>query len=213
MLAVVGALAAVVEARRSGRGQVVDASMCDGAMLLMSASYAFEPGGPRGTNLLDSGAPFYEVYETADHRHIAVGALLDKFWLALVTTLGLSESDKWRERREADWPFLKRELAAVFATKTQAEWLEEFAGVPACVTPVLRRDELAMYPHHAARNALIQVDGVEAPAPAPRFGSAAPPRPERPPLRGEHTVDVLRGIGYSQSRIEGLLANRTVFRT
>jgi alpha-methylacyl-CoA racemase len=212
MLAVVGALAAVLQARRTGRGQVVDASMCDGAMLLNSASYAFAPTGPRGTNLLDSGAPFYEVYECADGRHLAVGAILDKFWLALLRVLGLSESARWRERREADWPELKRELAAVFARRTLGDWIDEFSGVAACVTPVLRRDELAAYPHHVARQALVNVDGADVPAPAPRFADGPMVVRGGAPKRGEHTVELLRGIGYPQSRIDELLASGTVYR-
>lgn len=211
MLAVVGALAAVLQAQRTGHGQVVDVAMCDGAMLLNSASYAFAPSGPRGTNLLDSGAPFYEVYECADGRHLAVGAVLDKFWLALLGVLGLSESATWRQRREADWPELKRKLAEVFARRTQVEWLDEFARVPACVTPVLRREELAAYPHHVARQALTRVDGVDLPAPAPRFGAGSQAAPEGAPIRGEHTVDLLRGIGYPRSRIDELLAAGTVY--
>lgn len=212
MLAVVGALAAVVQAQRTGRGQVVDAAMCDGAMLLNAASYAFATSGPRGTNLLDSGAPFYEVYECADGRHLAVGAILDKFWLALLTVLGQSDSTMWRERREADWPQLKAELATIFSSRTRAEWLEEFAGVPACVSPVLSRDELGTYPHHVARNALVNVDGAEVPAPAPRFGAGPATAPEGAPNRGEHTVEVLRKLGYSRSRIDELLAARTAYR-
>lgn len=212
MFAVVGVLAALIEVRRSGCGQVVDAAMSDGAMLLSSAAFAFAPSGPRGTNLLDSGAPFYEVYETADHRHLAVGAIMDKFWLTLLTVLGLSDSARWRERREADWPVLKTELAEVFVSRTQAEWIAEFAGVPACVTPVLRREDIATYPHHVDRRALVCVDGAEVPAPAPRFGGAAVVPRGGAPNRGEHTVDVLRAIGYSDARINELVAARTAHR-
>jgi len=183
-----------------------------GAMLANAASYAFATSGPRGTNLLDSGAPFYEVYECADGRHLAVGAILDKFWLALLTVLGQSDSTMWRERREADWPQLKAELATIFSSRTRAEWLEEFAGVPACVSPVLSRDELGTYPHHVARNALVNVDGAEVPAPAPRFGAGPATAPEGAPNRGEHTVEVLRKLGYSRSRIDELLAARTAYR-
>ncbi len=173
MLAVVGALAALTDARRTGRGRVVDAAMCDGAMLLASATYAFDPPGPRGTNLLDSGAPFYEVYETSDGQHVAVGALLDPFWRALLEVLGRADDPRWRDRRAADWPALKSELREIFAGRTRAEWVAAFAGTVACVSPVLRRDELADFPHHAARRALIEVDGVPVPAPAPRFGPGA----------------------------------------
>lgn len=212
MLAVVGALAALHEARQEGRGRVVDAAMSDGAMLLTAASYAFAPAGPRGTNLLDSGAPFYEVYETADGRHLAVGALLDKFWLAFLEALGLAGSARWRERRAVDWPELKGELARIFASRTRAEWLEVFAGSPACVSPVLRRDELASYPHHAARRALVHVDGTEVPASAPRFGSDLPAPVAGAPARGEHTAPLLREAGYSEVRLTELLAAGVLYK-
>ncbi|MCU1590185.1 MAG: CoA transferase [Frankiales bacterium] len=168
---VVGILAALVERSVSGRGQVVDAAMVDGASSLLAMFYAIAAGGgwseKRGTNLLDGGAPFYDTYECADGEYVAVGALEPQFFAELVDVLKLDHAPGQGEI--ARWPELRDRLRATFLTRTRDEWAVLFEGRPACVTPVLHLGEAAAHPHLAARGTVIEVDGVPQPAPAPRF--------------------------------------------
>jgi alpha-methylacyl-CoA racemase len=180
MFLALGVVSAVLAARATGRGQVVDAAIVDGASVLQAATWGYLADGGwtdrRGANLLDGGAPFYSVYATSDGRHMAVGALEPKFYATLIELLyapsgppaglpGQHEMDRWAELRSA--------LAARFATRTQAEWTAVFEGTDACVAPVLPMREAPAHPHLAARGTYIEVDGVPQPAPAPRFGPAA----------------------------------------
>jgi alpha-methylacyl-CoA racemase len=169
MLLAVGVLAALVERERSGAGQVVDAAMVDGAALLTTFLHGMRNGGmwshPRGENLLDGGAPFYDTYETADGRYVAVGAIEPQFYAALLAGLGLAGEELPAQQDRSGWPVLRERFAAVFACRTRDEWASLFADTDACVTPVLAPDEAAAHPHNAARG--VFVDG--APAPAPRF--------------------------------------------
>ncbi|MBO0821720.1 MAG: CoA transferase, partial [Nocardiopsaceae bacterium] len=182
MFLALGVVSAVLAARATGRGQVVDAAIVDGASVLQAATWGYLAGGAwtdrRGANFLDGGAPYYSVYPTADGRHMAVGALEPKFYATLVELLfapegapadlpGQHDTDRWGELRSA--------LAARFATRTQAEWTAVFSGSDACVAPVLPMREAPAHPHLAARGTYVEVDGVTQPAPAPRFGSAASP--------------------------------------
>jgi alpha-methylacyl-CoA racemase len=183
MLLTVGVLAALLERERSGRGQVVDAAMVDGSALLTTFLHGLLGAGmwplPRGENLLDGGAPFYDTYRTSDDGFIAVGAIEPPFYAALLGGLGLGDEDLPVQFDRDGWPKLRDVLAARFAERTRAEWTAVFDGLDACVAPVLTPAEAPSHPHNRARGTFVEVDGVPQPAPAPRFGRtpAAVPRP------------------------------------
>ena len=211
MLLAVGILAALLERERSGLGQVVDAAMVDGSALLTSFLHGMRAAGgwrdERGTNLLDGGAPFYDTYESADGRYLAVGALEPRFYAALLAGLGLAGDDSLPAQYDrAGWPVLRARLSDAFRGRTQAEWGEVFAGTDACVAPVLGPAEAPAHPHNAARGVFIDVGGVVQPAPAPRFGRTAAGLPEPPPRPGADTDAVLGGLGYTAAQITDLRA-------
>ncbi|GAA3808105.1 CaiB/BaiF CoA-transferase family protein [Sphaerisporangium flaviroseum] len=165
-----GVLLALIERGRTGRGKVIDAAMVDGAAILFAMfCHSAQSGlwGPRGTNLLDTGAPMYDTYETADGRHLAVGALEPAFWAELLARTGLTDLPSRDDR--ANWPEIRDRLAATFKSKTRAEWEEIFEGSDACVSPVLDMGEAARHPHNTARGTFVEVGGVTQPAPAPRL--------------------------------------------
>jgi alpha-methylacyl-CoA racemase len=178
---VLGVLAALVERQRSGTGQVVDAAIVDGVSSLAAAMWTLRGAGAwrdeRGTNRLDSGAPFYDVYRTADGGHMAVGALEPAFYDRFVRGLGLDPAGLPAQDDRAGWPELRACFTAAFAGRTRDEWTAVFAGSDACVTPVLSFGEAADDPHLAHRGSLIEVDGVRQPAPAPRFSRTPPGAP------------------------------------
>ncbi|GAA1568332.1 CaiB/BaiF CoA-transferase family protein [Kribbella sancticallisti] len=193
---VVGVLAALVEARGSGRGQVVDAAIVDGAAHLTTMLLGVLAGGSwkqeRGTNLLDTGAPFYDVYETSDGKFMAVGALEPQFYDELIRLLEVEAPDRYDV---ANWPDLRKLLAETFAQRTQAEWTEVFDGTDACVSPVLPL--AADHPHLVARGTFVEKDGVRQAAPAPRF-SRTPSELSEPPARaGQHTREALADWGVT----------------
>jgi alpha-methylacyl-CoA racemase len=178
MLLVVGVLAALWEAQRSGQGQVVDAAMVDGASLLTQLVWGLLGQDAwtdvRGANLLDGHAPFYDTYTCADGRHVAVGALEPQFYGELVRGLGLHQRADLPAQDDRDgWPQLRSLFTEVFATKTRDEWAEVFAGSDACVTPVLSFAEAAVHPPLVARSTIVAPDGVQQAAPAPRFSRTA----------------------------------------
>lgn len=214
MYLVVGVLAALLEARGSGRGQVVDAAIVDGAAGLTAMLHGLLAAGVwqdrRGVNLLDSGAPFYDVYETADGRWMAVGALEPQFYAALLT--GLDLGDDVPDRNDPrQWPALRERFTARFRERTQAEWTETFERTDACVAPVLSLTEAAAHPHLAARGTFVEHAGVVQPAPAPRF-SRTPGTLDEPPARpGQHTRDALGDWGVDD--VEQLLADGVVTQT
>ena len=172
MLLALGLVCGILEARTSGTGQVVDAAMVDGAAVLSTMFHALRQagmwGGEPGTNLLDSGAHFYEVYETADGGHVAVGALEPHFYAELLRLLEL-DSDDFPQWDRARWPELKQRFAEVFATRTRDEWARLLEPAEACATPVLAFDEAPAHRHNAARDTFVVIDGRVQPAPAPRF--------------------------------------------
>lgn len=182
MLLAMGMLAAIVPARATGVGQVVDAAMVDGVAMLMGALIGATESGfwneERGTNLLDSGAPFYDCYRCADGRYVAVGAIEAPFYAALLEGLGLTDADLPPQNDEAGWPRIRASFEATFAERTRDEWADRFEGTDACVAPVIPMSELSAHPHLRARSTLVDVDGAVQPAPAPRF-SATPSGPVR----------------------------------
>jgi len=210
MLLALGVVAALLETGRSGAGQVVDAAMVDGAALLTTQFHELLAAGlwreERGANLLDGGAPFYGVYETADGRHLAVGALEPQFYAELLRRLGLDAGDLPGQLDRDGWPLLRERLAALFRTRTREEWCELLAGTDACVAPVLGLGEAPAHPHNRARGTFADVGGVVQPAPAPRF-SRTPCDPPSPAARpGEHTHQALTDWGVSPDEITRLRA-------
>ena len=195
MYLAVGMLAALLEARVSGKGQVVDAAIVDGASHLMTMLYGFRANGvwsdQRGTNLIDGGAPFYGVYETADGEYLAVGALEPEFYAEFVKRLELDEPLSNQVDRTS-WPRLRRRIADTMRTRTQAEWTETFVDSDACVTPVLGMGDAPAHPHLKARETFVDVFGLTQPAPAPRF-SRTPSAVRTPPPQPGSTklADVL----------------------
>lgn len=181
MLLVVGVLAALLERGQSGAGQVIDAAMTDGASLLMSFIHGLRDAqmwnDDRGTNIVDGGAAYYDTYRTADDNHVAVGAVEPEFFENLITTLELEDADIDFQLDPSSWPQWRAALSEKFATKTRDEWDDIFAGVDACVAPVLSPWEAHRHPHHVARESFIEVSGVRQPAPAPRFSRTSPPVP------------------------------------
>jgi alpha-methylacyl-CoA racemase len=210
MLLVVGVLAGLLSANASGAGQVIDAAMVDGVALLMGSIVGLFAGGrwnmQRGANLIDSGAPFYDTYETRDGRFVAVGALERRFYGELLIRCGVR--DRWPDRLNAScWPDMRQELAAAFRARTREEWAEVFKDSDGCVTPVLTLEEVAEDPHIAARGIYSVAGGALDFAPAPRFSStqtAAPPGPNAAP--GGHTLEILTELGYDQAARERLLS-------
>lgn len=208
MLLVVGVLAALDHARRTGEGQVVDAAMVEGASLLLSmqrtmAAQGLWSGG-RGGNLLDTGAPFYDVYETADGSWVSFGALEPQFYAELLDRLGLTEEfgDGQDPRR---WPALRERLTAVIGSRSRDDWDEVFADSDACYAPVLSMDEAPTHEHNVARGSFVDVDGDLQARPAPRFSATptADPRPSTAP--GAHSREVLADAGFGEDEIERLL--------
>lgn len=199
MLLAVGVLAACLEARRSGQGQVVDAAMVDGSALLMAGTFGLRAAGiwrdERGSNVLDGGAPWYGVYPTADGGHLALGAVEPRFYARLVEALGFAPDELPPRNDRSRWPQLRAALAARIRERTREEWARHLDGIDACATPVLSCAEAPRHPHLQARATLVERDGVVQPAPAPRF-SRTPSALDRPPPRpGEHTDEVLREWG------------------
>jgi alpha-methylacyl-CoA racemase len=177
MLLAFGIVCALLEARSSGRGQVVDAAMTDGTALLMALTYALKDAGKwtnrRGANLLDGGAPHYNVYRCADAKWIAVGALEPQFYAAFLDGLGIDDPAFRPVAPQSSWQALRERIGAVVATRTRDEWCAAFEGTDACVAPVLDLDEAPQHPHNVARGTFVQRDGLLQPAPAPRFHGSA----------------------------------------
>jgi alpha-methylacyl-CoA racemase len=203
----IGVLAALVERAASGRGQVIDVAMVDGVASQTAFLHGLLALGAwstqRGTNLLDGGAPFYDTYRCADGGFVAVGALEPPFFTELCTRLDLDAAD-WPQYDRDRWPALRAELTRIFRSRPRDDWAAHFADTDACVAPVLDLAEAPTHPHHRARGTFATVDGVVQPAPAPRL-SRTPGAIDRPPPRpGEHTDEVLAGLGLDADAIAGL---------
>lgn len=205
MLLAVGVLAALIAARHTGEGQVVDAAMVDGSALLMASHHglmadgSWEPG--RESNLLDGAAPFYTTYRTSDGEHMAVGALEPQFYNELLELLGLDSNSLPAQMDREGWSETREAIASRFAERTRDEWEGVFSGRDACVAPVLSIREAPAHPHNRERETFIEVGGFVQPAPAPRFSSTPPGRPAPPVAAGADTDAVLAGLGYSPDRV------------
>ncbi len=203
-----GVVAALLEASRSGKGQVVDAAMVDGAAYLMAMMYGFRSAGQwqdeRGVNMLDTGAPWYEVYETSDGKWLALGAIEARFYGELLTGLGLAGADLAKQHDRKRWPELRAIFASVIKAKSRAEWVAIFEGKDACVTPVLSLDEVAVDPHMQQRKTLQTVDGVQSPQPAPRFSRTPPVAGAAAREPGAESEQVLTEFGFSAAEIADL---------
>jgi alpha-methylacyl-CoA racemase len=206
-----GVLGALIEARSSGHGQVVDAAMFEGAALLGTSVFVmmgmglYDPQRP-GAHLSDTGAHFYDVYETQDGRHIAVGAIEPQFYAQLLKGLGLDAASLPKQMDAASWPDMKRRFAEIFRSKSRAEWEKIFEGTDACVTPVLSPTEAAEDPHARSRGSFTHAGGVLQPAPTPRFSRTPGALSRLPPMPGADTDQALAAWGLSAERLAALRA-------
>lgn len=208
MLLAFGILAALLERAQSGQGQVVDAAMVDGAALLMAPIFGMRArgrwGSERAANLLDGAAPFYDSYACACGGFVAVGPIEPAFFDAMLAKLGLDPALFEGRMEPANWPAQKALLAATFALKSRDAWAAIFAGSDACVAPILSMAEAPHHPHNAARGTFVERDGAMQPAPAPRFSRTPATLRAPPPLRGEHSQDILAEFGFSAAEIAAL---------
>jgi len=206
-----GIVCALLEATRSGQGQVVDAAMVDGAASLAAAVFGLRAMGiwtdERGDNILDSGSPWYDVYETRDGKYVAIGSIEKRFYQELLERTGLAGEALPPQRDKARWPELRARLTEVFKGKTREEWCAVMEGSDVCFAPVLSMAEAARHPHNAARGTFVEVDGVPQPAPAPRFSRSKPAIQRPPSRRGEHTEPALADWGFSAADIAALRAD------
>jgi alpha-methylacyl-CoA racemase len=214
MLLAFGMVCALYEARKSGIGQVVDAAMTDGSATLMAMIYGLKAAGlwtdKPGTNLLDTGAHFYDTYETADNKFIAIGAIEPQFYELLLKLAEIDDPDFQNQLDFAQWPQLKDKLTAVFKTKTREAWCEIMEGSDVCFAPVLSMSEAPEHPHNKQRKTFIKNEGVLQPAPAPRFSRTAPEIKGPPPTPGQDTESVLTDFGFSGQEIESLKLSEAI---
>jgi alpha-methylacyl-CoA racemase len=216
MMLAFGMLAAILHAQKTAQGQVIDCAMVDGSALLASMIWGLAAQGvwleQRGSNMLDSGAHFYDTYACADGGHISIGPIEAKFYSEFLSRLGIPEADDYaRQHDRALWPSLKKRLAAVFATKTRSEWCTLFEGSDACVAPVLSLAEAPHDPHNAERKTFVTAGGVTQPRPAPRFSATPASDPVMPKIaEGTDSAALLRAVGYSEEKIDALRASGAV---
>ncbi len=204
----IGVLAAMLSARATGRGQVIDAAMTDGSASLMSAIYGMHGSGlvndERGSNIIDGGAFFYGTYQTADGGWVSIGSIERRFYDELITALELDPSDFPDRDDRALWPEYRERVSRVFRTKTRDEWTALMQGTDICFAPVLSLAEAPHHPHNQARCTFIDVDGVVQPAPAPRFSATPTTIPVAPTASGTHTDEIMRSSGYDDGEIAEL---------
>lgn len=214
MFLALGLVAAMLETQRSGKGQVVDAAMVDGAATLMTMFHAFSAMGiwnpERGTNLLDTGAPFYDVYECSDGTYISIGSIEPQFYAELRRLAGLEGTDWDAQMDRGIWPSQKEKLQMLFRTKTRDEWCALMEHTDVCFAPVLSMAEAPKHPHNVARSTFVEHGGVMQPAPAPRFSRTVSEISSLPAHAGQHTTKVLATVGYSAEEIEALVASGAV---
>jgi len=211
-----GVVCALLEASRSGEGQVVDTAMVDGTATLMTMFWTMSQTGmhdqsQRGVNLLDTGAHFYDVYECSDGEYVSIGSIEPQFYAELMRLTGLADDEKFSKRMDREqWPDLKQRIGEVFRSKTRDEWCEIMEHTDVCFAPVLRMDEAKEHPHNVARGTFVEIGGMTQPAPAPRF-SRTTAEIDRPPAHdGEHTTEVLADWGLAEGRIAELVESGAV---
>jgi alpha-methylacyl-CoA racemase len=213
MLLAYGVVCALLEAQRSGQGQVVDAAMVDGSAVMMTMFWAMRSIGifdetRRGENLLDTGAHFYDVYRCKDGGYVSIGSIEPQFYAELLRLTGLEGDPEFALQMDrALWPVLKGRLELLFRTKTRDEWCELMEGTDVCFAPVLTMTEAAEHPHNVERKTFVEVAGVPQPAPAPRFSRTVPEVTGPPAHPGQHTREVLLDWGLDEGRVDGLLAS------
>ena len=209
-----GVVCALLEAQKSGKGQVIDAATIDGSATLMSMFWAmksigmFNENAP-GTNLLDTGAHFYDVFQCQDGKYVSIGSIEPQFYALLLEKTGLTDDPAFAKQMDpSQWPMLKTKLQDVIKQKTQAQWCAIMEGTDVCFAPVLTMTEATQHPHHIARNTFIDIAGVTQPAPAPRFSRTSPETPTPPAHAGQHSTQILNEWGISN--INELLASGAV---
>ena len=208
MLLAYGVVCALLEKARSGQGQVVDAAMVDGASALMGMIYAMKSMGvwrdERGTNMLDTGAHFYDVYETRDAKYVSIGSIEPQFYALLLQQLGLEGEKLPPQMDREQWAALKVRVAEIFKTRTRDEWSAIMEGTDVCYAPVLDLDEAPEHAHLKQRKTFVEAAGVIQPAPAPRFSRTAPELVRPPSFEGQHTDEVLADFGFDAERVAAL---------
>jgi len=214
MLLALGVVAALLEAQKSGQGQVVDAAMTDGTAILMAAIYGMHGAGiwtdDRQANVLDGGAHFYGAYETADGQFISIASIEAKFYDEFMQRTGFSDNDHAAHKARAQWPTNRAEMAALFKTKTRDEWCAILEGTDVCFAPVLSMSEAPGHAHNVARKTFVEVEGVTQPAPAPRFSRTPSQIQKSPSADGTDTNAVLNDWGLSATEIEQLKSTNVV---
>lgn len=216
MLLAFGVVCALLEAQKSGTGQVIDAAMVDGVAILMSMFWAFRQIGhfnesEPGTNLLDTGAHFYDVYKCLDDRYVSIGSIEPQFYSVLLEKTGLAADPTFANQMDSTlWPTLKARLAEVMLTKTSDEWCALMEGTDVCFAPVLTMSQAMQHPHNVERKTFVEIAGVTQPAPAPRFSRTPSAVPTPPAHPGQHSREILRDWGFADSKIESLLVSGAV---
>ena len=213
----VGILAGILEARDSGTGQVVDSAMVEGASNLMNDYYGLYAAGSwtaePGTNTEDSGAPFYDVYETSDGKYVSVGSIEPQFYAELIEKMGLAGEDLPEQNDRAQWPTMKKRFEEVFRSKTRQQWCDIMEGSDVCFAPVLSMEEAPNHPQNVARKTFVEIDGVIQPAPAPRFSRTVPEISQPPAEVGADTEGTLRSWGFSGEEIGRLIEANAIGST
>ena len=203
-----GIACALVERASSGKGQVVDAAMVDGAAALMTIIYGAHAAGwwkdERAANMLDGGAHFYDCYETRDGKYVSIGSIEPQFYAELLQLSGLADADLPGQMDRSGWAPTKEKLREIFASKTRDEWCDIMEGTDVCFAPVLSLAEAPEHPHNKARGTFVEVEGVRQPGPAPRFGRTPGEVQRPPPNAGQHTDEALGDWGFSADELTGL---------
>jgi alpha-methylacyl-CoA racemase len=211
MLLAFGVVCGLLEAQRSGSGQVIDAAMVDGAAALMTMIWTMHHSGlhdisRRGVNMLDTGAHFYDTYECADGEYISIGSIEPQFYAELLRLTGLDDDARFADQHDrGSWPELKSRLGEIFRCKARAEWCAVMEHTDVCFAPVLRLDEASQHPHNVARSTFVDAFGALQPAPAPRFSRTVPELSRPPAHDGQHTREVLGEWGVAPDRVEALI--------